>query len=89
VSGVLLALADVETFLPSWIFWLKLALVAALLANGALLMRAERALREDVNAPTSADDETILWSRIRTRAISSVLLWTATAIAGLVLSNVS
>ena len=37
VSGVLLAASDVETFLPSPYFWVKLSLVALLLINGAFL----------------------------------------------------
>jgi hypothetical protein len=77
ISGILLAAADVETFLPSPIFWLKLALSALLVVNGALLTRAERA--------SSVEEGT--WSRVRVLSISSVLLWTATAVVGIVLSN--
>lgn len=87
VSGVLLALADVETFLPSPAFWVKLAFVALLLANGAVLTHTERSLHARLH--TGADDDTALWARLRFLAISSVTLWTATAIAGLVLSNVA
>ena len=80
VSGVLLAAADVETFLPSPIFWLKLALSALLVVNGALLTRAERV----VESPTVEDSA---WSRVRLLSMSSVFLWIATAVVGIVLSN--
>ena len=77
VSGILLAASDVETFLPSPIFWLKLALSALLVVNGALLTRTERAPNVDER----------VWSRVRLLSISSVFLWTATAVVGIVLSN--
>ncbi|HEY4304904.1 MAG TPA: hypothetical protein VGM82_10580 [Gemmatimonadaceae bacterium] len=86
VSGVLLALADVETFLPSPIFWIKLSLVALLVVNGALLTRAERKLaaRDDVALLNISEDA---WARIRLFSICSVCLWIATAVVGIVLSN--
>ena len=77
VSGVLLAASDVETFLPSPIFWLKLVLSVSLVVNGALLTRTER----------TADADESVWSRVRFLSISSVFLWTATAVVGIVLSN--
>ena len=39
ISGVLLFAADVETYLYSRIFWLKIGLIVLLLVNGALLLR--------------------------------------------------
>ena len=42
VSGVLLFGADVDTFLYSKVFWLKMGLMLLLMANGAVLVRAER-----------------------------------------------
>jgi len=89
VSGVLLAASDVETFLPSPYFWVKLSLVALLLINGAFLTTTERALRARAATEDVAVDEGPLWSRVRTQAITSVTLWTATAVAGIVLSNVA
>jgi hypothetical protein len=88
ISGVLLALSDVETFLPSPVFWIKLALVALLLVNGGLLTGTERALNAAVSAAEPPAGEEALWSRARTLAWSSIALWTATAVAGIVLSNV-
>ena len=41
VSGILLFAADLETYAPSKVFWLKMAMVAALMINGALLVRSD------------------------------------------------
>ncbi|MFI5227557.1 MAG: hypothetical protein ACHQWU_00725 [Gemmatimonadales bacterium] len=81
VSGVLLAASDVETFLPSIWFWLKITLVVLLLINGGVLTAAERKLGAEL---TDAG-----WSRLRTLAWTSITLWTATAVVGIVLSNIS
>jgi uncharacterized membrane protein len=81
VSGVLLGAADVETFLPSIWFWIKIALVALLMINGSVLTLTERRLGRGL---TDAG-----WTRLRTLARTSIALWTATAVVGIVLSNIS
>jgi uncharacterized membrane protein len=81
VSGVLLAASDVETFLPSVWFWVKIGLVTLLLINGAVLTVTERRLGGEL---TDAG-----WTRLRTLAWTSISLWTATAVVGIVLSNIS
>ena len=79
VSGLLLMAADVETFLNSKVFWLKMALLAALLVNGVLMQRGERqARRDDVGA----------WLRLRRMAGVSLLLWFLTTLAGTALPNI-
>ncbi len=80
VSGVLLFASDVETFLPSPFFWVKLALVTLLLGNGFFMKRTEGALH-------AGGDETALWSRLRRLALLSAALWLATILAGVVLTN--
>ena len=45
ISGLLLFAADVETFLYSRIFWLKMGLMLLLLINGALLLLGERQVK--------------------------------------------
>jgi hypothetical protein len=80
-SGVLLALSDVEEFATSRAFWIKMALVALLLANGARLARAERAIG---SATAGAES----WRRLRAASIASLVLWLATVLAGVVLTNV-
>ena len=78
-SGVLLFAADVGTFLYSRIFWLKMGLVALLVVNGALLLAGERHVQRD--APRA-------WTRLHYTAISSLVLWFLTALAGVTLTNI-
>ena len=80
ISGVLLFLSDVDTFLESPFFWIKLALVGLLLVNGFLMTRTESALN-------GGGDDAALWSRMKTISIVSLLLWIATTLAGVVLTN--
>ena len=83
-SGVALAAADVETFLPSPIFWTKLVLSFLLVVNGGLLTRVEQRLG---GAGQSSKVDEQLWARVRLLSVSSVFLWVATAVVGIVLSN--
>jgi hypothetical protein len=80
VSGVLLFLSDVDEFLGSPFFWIKLGLIGLLLANGFLMTRTEQALN-------SGGDAGALWGRLRTISILSLTLWLATTLAGVVLTN--
>ena len=82
VSGVLLAAADVKTYALSWVFWLKIALVALLLVNGIVLERAEARLRRG-----TSDGTTGAWTRLRTATWASLVLWTATTVVGVALTN--
>ena len=87
-SGFALAAADIETFVGSPVFWIKLALVALLLLNGLLLERTEARLRfaPVVQQPRSPK-QTRLWRRLRFTAVMSIALWSATLVAGTVLVN--
>ena len=79
VSGVLLFAADVDTFLSSRIFWLKMGLMVVLLANGVLLVRSERdATRAEAHA----------WTRLHFIATVSLVLWFLTTLAGAALPNI-
>ncbi len=80
VSGVLMFLSDVETFLPSPFYWVKLGLVALLLVNGFMMTQTEKALANN-------QDDTKLWGRLRTIALLSAVLWMATTLAGVVLKE--
>ena len=83
LSGLAMLAADLDTFLGSWVFWLKMALIVALLANGAQMTRRERALAGPAGA--AADQ----WRRLRGIAITSLVLWLAITLAGVVLTSVS
>ena len=84
-SGLLLALADVKTFGTSPIYWTKMSLVALLLVNGAFLQRTEQRLRA-VNLQTQSNAPIKrMWSRLRFAAVTSMVLWTAIVLAGVVL----
>jgi hypothetical protein len=79
VSGLLLFTADLETFLSSRVFWIKMSLVTLLLVNGAVLTSAER------RASRGAGDA---WGRLRVTAIASLALWFLITFAGVALTNV-
>ena len=79
VSGLLLFAADVETFLYSRIFWLKMGLMVLLLANGALLLRREHQMRQG---------EPRAWMRLHHAAVASLVLWCLTTLAGAALPNI-
>jgi hypothetical protein len=78
VSGLLLVLADVDTFLYSKVFWCKMALVVALCGNGALLVRSED------RAQNGAADAL---RRLRSSSAMSLALWFVTTFLGTVLPN--
>jgi hypothetical protein len=80
VSGVLLFLSDVDEFLDSPVFWVKLALVALLLLNGFMMTRTEKSLG-------AGGEEMAHWARLRTISVLSLILWTTTTLVGVVLTN--
>lgn len=83
LSGLAMLAADLDTFLGSWVFWLKMALVVALLANGAMMTRLERVLA----APGGGTSDQ--WGRLRGIAITSLALWLTITLAGVILTNIS
>ena len=74
LTGVLMAAADLETFLHSRLFWIKMVVVGLLLTNGGLLVLAERA------AVGGNIDR--VWTRLRVASAASVALWLAALLAG-------
>lgn len=78
LSGGLLLAADVETYWPSRLFWIKMALVAVLLVNGALIVRTEG--QAEAGQPHAV-------ARLHTLAITSLLLWGLTTLVGTALPN--
>jgi hypothetical protein len=83
LSGALLFLADVEAFAATWLFWAKMTLVLALLANGATAARLDTRLL----AHDDALADPALWRRRRRCARLSVSLWFALVLAGAALAN--
>src|SRR6478672_9428569 len=72
-SGVLLFAADVATYAPSKLFWLKMGMVALLMMNGAILVRVGRGRR----SPDDRTRRTMRWT-----AGISLALWFLTTLAG-------
>ena len=79
VSGVLLFGADVPTYAPSRLFWLKMVMVAALMINGAFLVRVGRG----VLMPDEKTRRTMRWT-----AGLSLALWFLTTLVGAGLPNI-
>jgi hypothetical protein len=79
LSGVLLAAADLETYLASTTFWIKMGAIVLLALNGALMMAAGRRIE-------AGHDGT--WRALRATARVSVTLWVVTTLLGAALPNV-
>ena len=83
VTGLLLTAADLDTFLGSWAFWLKMGMLAVLLGNGFVMTRLETRLR------AAQKDADVIWRRLRHAAYASLTLWLAITFVGVVLTNVA
>ncbi len=91
-TGVLMAAADVGTYAASPVYWTKMGGVALLLSNGALLRRAEAAVRGAAPVPALADDADVArlagaWGAVRAAARRSLVLWCTLVLLGVLLSN--
>ena len=78
-SGALLFAADLDAYLASRLFWIKMALVVALMINGAVLTRAEHL------ASNNRGDS---WGTLKWTAIASLCLWFLTTFIGAALPNI-
>jgi len=77
-SGALLTLSDLDFMLHEPTYYAKLLAVALLLANGWQLQRAERKAASGLSKD---------WTRLRTTARLSGVLWFATVLVGVMLSK--
>jgi len=77
-SGLLQTLADLDTYLSSVVFWSKMGLVGALLANGWIRLRAERTVQAGMTAA---------WSTYRRTSIASLILWFTLVLLGTILTG--
>jgi uncharacterized membrane protein len=77
-SGLLLMLADLDAYVASTAFWIKMGLFAALLVNGAIVVSTTAATRED--SPRHR-------ARVRLATLASLALWLATTLLGTVVPN--
>jgi uncharacterized membrane protein len=81
LSGLLMFAADLESLIVSPAFWAKMGLVALLLLNGWMLLRAGRTLQG------SDPGDLRGWKTLRVAATTSVILWFAVVLAGSILPN--
>lgn len=80
VSGLLLFLADVETFALAPVFWTKMAFLGLLLVNGTRLRSLARRL-------AGGDGSEAAWPALRRAAAASTLLWLVAILTGVMLVN--
>jgi dipeptide/tripeptide permease len=83
LSGLLMFAADLENLGVNPAFWIKMGLVALLLGNGWLMLRAEQQLIGSDPADRRG------WRRLRRVAVASLVLWFAVVLAGSILPNAS
>jgi uncharacterized membrane protein len=79
ISGVLLFAADLDTYVASRLFWIKMLFVVLLMINGLALTAAER------RAATGHDAS---WGTLRWTAMVSLALWFLTTLTGTGLLNI-
>ena len=75
-SGLLMMLTAFETYATSAVFWTKMGLIALLLGNGYLRMRAETALHTG---------RATAWRRFRHTSVASLVLWLVILLTGTLL----
>jgi len=80
-TGVLQLFSDLHTYLTAWLFWTKMGLIALLLVNGWVRLKAEQAIEAGAVVPHLA--------RFRRTSVVSLVLWFAVLLAGAFLTTVS
>jgi hypothetical protein len=77
-SGLLMMFAELNRFATSAVFWTKMGLIALLLGNGYIRMRAETALQQGRAAG---------WGWFRRASVASLVLWLVILLAGALLHS--
>jgi len=80
LSGLAMLAADLETLLPSVVFWAKMGGFVLLLLNGLTLQRAERRVR-------GGDSGRRAWRSLHGAALRSAVLWFAVLFMGTLLAS--
>ena len=80
VTGVLMTLADLNTYAASLAFWIKMGLFVLLIANGYGRIRSERAIEHG-----SASG----WTWLRRTSLASAVLWLAVILVSTILTTSS
>jgi hypothetical protein len=80
-SGLALFASDVKTYVGSVPFWIKMALIVALLCNAILMTANETSLRVNVSGTAA-----VAWARVRVSSVVSIILWAAIVSVSIVLS---
>ncbi|MEP6573960.1 MAG: hypothetical protein ABJD11_14755 [Gemmatimonadota bacterium] len=78
-SGLMILFSDLDTYLGSALYWTKMALVAALLLNGFVRLRAEGVLERGGDA----------WKTFRVTSVLSLVLWFGILLAGAYLTTIA
>jgi len=81
LSGVLLFVADLETYGTSWWFWGKMIAFSLLLINGRWLQVQEQRMQRTPGLITGK------WSALTVTSWASMTLWFAVALGGVLLKN--
>ena len=79
-TGLAMLLADVETLLPSPVFWVKMTVFALLMLNGLTLRRAERRLSGGTRTGGA-------WKSLHRAALRSAGLWFTVLFLGTLLAS--
>ena len=93
VTGLSLFASDVKTFAVSRVFWIKMACLIVLLLNGIRMQRAETQVMGTLEGVPIRTTEMRVpfpkqeWGAIRRAAGTSLLMWCAIVILGVVLTN--
>ena len=77
-SGLLQTLADLDTFLPSVLYWSKMGLVTVLLGNGWIRLKAEEKVRRG---------DAAAWPAYRRTSVASLVLWFTLVLLGTILTG--